>query len=170
MLGQPIIYSVPQVRPRPPARGEPGHLRLSLGPARPQDILAAWRQRSSRDPSWRQPEQTVLWPRFRRDVESECRALCSLAPGWAAPLGVGICSLGSHLPLPGSAARPIITTESGQNPRLPVGQLRHGEGHKLPKVSSHGRCGRKKGSNELWPLTPTPVPCRDNLSPREGGP
>lgn len=45
VLGQPIIHSIPQ------------------------DILAAWRQRSSRDPSWRQPEQTVLRPRFRRDVE-----------------------------------------------------------------------------------------------------
>ncbi|PNJ02281.1 MSLN isoform 7, partial [Pongo abelii] len=32
-------------------------------------IVAAWRQRSSRDPSWWQPEQTVLQPRFRRDVE-----------------------------------------------------------------------------------------------------
>uniref|UniRef100_A0A2K5XIB7 Mesothelin n=1 Tax=Mandrillus leucophaeus TaxID=9568 RepID=A0A2K5XIB7_MANLE len=45
VLGQPVIHSVPQ------------------------GILAAWRQRSSRDPSWRQPEQTVLRPRFRRDVE-----------------------------------------------------------------------------------------------------
>uniref|UniRef100_A0A8D2EKJ6 Mesothelin n=1 Tax=Theropithecus gelada TaxID=9565 RepID=A0A8D2EKJ6_THEGE len=69
VLGQPVIHSIPQVRPRPPARGEPGHPRLSLGPARPQGILAAWRQRSSRNPSWRQPEQTILQPRFRRDVE-----------------------------------------------------------------------------------------------------
>uniref|UniRef100_A0A2K6L3B8 Mesothelin n=1 Tax=Rhinopithecus bieti TaxID=61621 RepID=A0A2K6L3B8_RHIBE len=45
VLGQPIIHSIPQ------------------------GIVAAWRQRSSRDPSWRQPEQTVLRPRFRRDVE-----------------------------------------------------------------------------------------------------
>ncbi|XP_030654033.1 mesothelin isoform X2 [Nomascus leucogenys] len=35
----------------------------------PQGMVAAWRQRSSWDPSWRQPEQTVLRPRFRRDVE-----------------------------------------------------------------------------------------------------
>ncbi|XP_033092221.1 mesothelin isoform X4 [Trachypithecus francoisi] len=45
VLGQPIIHSIPK------------------------GIEAAWRQRSSRDPSWRQPEQTVLRPRFRRDVE-----------------------------------------------------------------------------------------------------
>uniref|UniRef100_A0A2K6CDX0 Mesothelin n=1 Tax=Macaca nemestrina TaxID=9545 RepID=A0A2K6CDX0_MACNE len=45
VLGQPVIHSIPQ------------------------GILAAWRQRSSRDPSWQQPEQTVLRPRFRRDVE-----------------------------------------------------------------------------------------------------
>ncbi|XP_023044872.1 mesothelin isoform X4 [Piliocolobus tephrosceles] len=45
VLGQPIIHSIPQ------------------------GIVAAGRQRSSRDPSWRQPEQTVLRPRFRRDVD-----------------------------------------------------------------------------------------------------
>ncbi|XP_011817841.1 PREDICTED: mesothelin isoform X1 [Colobus angolensis palliatus] len=45
VLGQPIIHSIPQ------------------------GIVAAWRQRSSRDPSWRQPAQTVLRPRFRRDVD-----------------------------------------------------------------------------------------------------
>nr|XP_055097242.1 mesothelin isoform X1 [Symphalangus syndactylus] len=45
VLGQPIIRSIPQ------------------------GIVAAWRQRSSWDPSWQQPEQTVLRPRFRRDVE-----------------------------------------------------------------------------------------------------
>uniref|UniRef100_A0A8D2EN00 Mesothelin n=1 Tax=Theropithecus gelada TaxID=9565 RepID=A0A8D2EN00_THEGE len=45
VLGQPVIHSIPQ------------------------GILAAWRQRSSRNPSWRQPEQTILQPRFRRDVE-----------------------------------------------------------------------------------------------------
>ncbi|XP_024205438.2 mesothelin isoform X2 [Pan troglodytes] len=45
VLGQPIIRSIPQ------------------------GIVAAWRQRSSRDPSWQQPERTILRPRFRRDVE-----------------------------------------------------------------------------------------------------
>uniref|UniRef100_U3CII1 Mesothelin n=1 Tax=Callithrix jacchus TaxID=9483 RepID=U3CII1_CALJA len=47
VLGQPIVRSIPQ------------------------GIVAAWRKRSSRDPSWRQPEQTVLHPRLRRDVEKK---------------------------------------------------------------------------------------------------
>ncbi|XP_055220822.2 mesothelin [Gorilla gorilla gorilla] len=45
VLGQPIIRSIPQ------------------------GTVAAWRRRSSRDPSWQQHEQTILRPRFRRDVE-----------------------------------------------------------------------------------------------------
>ncbi|KAK2097208.1 hypothetical protein P7K49_022659 [Saguinus oedipus] len=47
VLGQPIIRSIPQ------------------------GFAAEWRKRTSRDPSWRQPEQTVLRPRLRRDLESK---------------------------------------------------------------------------------------------------
>ncbi|KAL0617197.1 Mesothelin [Plecturocebus cupreus] len=36
-----------------------------------QGIVAAWWKRTSGDPSWRQPEQTVLRPRLRRDVEKK---------------------------------------------------------------------------------------------------
>nr|XP_021530886.1 mesothelin-like [Aotus nancymaae] len=37
----------------------------------PQGIVAAWRKRTSRDPSWWQPEQTILRPRLRRDTEKK---------------------------------------------------------------------------------------------------
>uniref|UniRef100_A0A2K5D1E2 Mesothelin n=1 Tax=Aotus nancymaae TaxID=37293 RepID=A0A2K5D1E2_AOTNA len=68
----------------------------------PQGIVAAWRKRTSRDPSWWQPEQTILRPRLRRDTESESRAPSRPAAGWAAPQGVGslhnlrLCPPGLH--------------------------------------------------------------------------
>ncbi|XP_017366295.1 mesothelin [Cebus imitator] len=47
VLGQPIVHSIPQ------------------------GVVAAWQKHTSRDLAWRQPEQTILRPRLRRDVEKE---------------------------------------------------------------------------------------------------
>ncbi|XP_010337281.1 mesothelin [Saimiri boliviensis] len=47
VLGQPVVRSIPQ------------------------GVVAAWRKRTSRDPSWRQPERTALRPRLRRDMEKK---------------------------------------------------------------------------------------------------
>lgn len=74
-------------------------------------------------------------------------------------MGAGF--VGSHLPppvaLPGCSAHSIVATlKSGQNcPTLPVGKLRPGEGHALPRVSL--QAWEEEGVD--WRSPPPPTPC-----------
>uniref|UniRef100_A0A2K5D1B8 Mesothelin n=1 Tax=Aotus nancymaae TaxID=37293 RepID=A0A2K5D1B8_AOTNA len=76
----------------------------------PQGIVAAWRKRTSRDPSWWQPEQTILRPRLRRDTENcappglhNLRLHLPAAPQACTTSGSALADLHSlrlHLPCP----------------------------------------------------------------------
>lgn len=105
----------------------------------PQGIMTLWMQRTSQDLSWQRPELTVILRRALRGTESEHRPqphrmLGDLGlEGWHC----GVSPAGA-LALPGCSACSILTTlKSGQNrPILPMGKLRPGERHALPRGSA----------------------------------